>query len=360
MPKLLGLSVRCRLQFLFVRRSTRRGCTTFPYALEEGMQVSAPALAREVGIVRWGSERYGFSSTSEHIGDRVGEGLELVRPKPDLIVDDIIMSGTNCALKTVVRLKEEIKFINRRDTPIHYSSRPRVSILVRVLCISGEEPCVVSLSTDDDRQLRSIRLFGISKSFECFPDFWQLLLNNKIELPLRDTIPVDDDSARQRLLLALVEPQAFFHHGFQIGYHLLFRLLHSQTCRELCKVFVDCGNHSGDRWSSPDGAGTRVGYIHTDQHGRLRGIPQPSERRGRSRGVDQLVIDTAHLHVDLQGNIPEVLQLAFFLPEFGHLDADAGDLEIYVKKMFETVVDVFVAVGKNDQNHGGFFLGIAE
>jgi len=109
-PKLLGLSVRCRLQFLLIRRSTRRGGTTFPYALEEGMQVSAPALAREVGIVRWGSERYGFSSTSEHIGDRVGEGLELVRPKPDLIVDDIIMSGTNCALKTVVRLKEEIEF----------------------------------------------------------------------------------------------------------------------------------------------------------------------------------------------------------------------------------------------------------
>ena len=108
MPKPFGLSVRRQLLFHFIRRSTRRGRTTFPHALEEGMQVGAPAPARKIGIVRWGGEGDGFSGTSEHIGDRMGEGLEPVRPKTDLIADDIIVSRTNCALKAVMRLKEEI------------------------------------------------------------------------------------------------------------------------------------------------------------------------------------------------------------------------------------------------------------
>jgi len=39
----------------------------------------------------------------------VGESLELVRLEPDVIVNDVIVCRTNCALKTVVRLEEEIK-----------------------------------------------------------------------------------------------------------------------------------------------------------------------------------------------------------------------------------------------------------
>ena len=74
------------------------------------MQVRTSTFAGKIGIIRGSSERDGFRRTSEHIGDRMGESLESVRPKPDLVVDDIVVSRTNCALKTVVGLKEEIEF----------------------------------------------------------------------------------------------------------------------------------------------------------------------------------------------------------------------------------------------------------
>ena len=73
------------------------------------MQVRTSALAGKVSIIRGGGERYRFGSTSKHIRDGVGESLELVRLEPDFIVNDIIVSGADCALETVVRLKEEIE-----------------------------------------------------------------------------------------------------------------------------------------------------------------------------------------------------------------------------------------------------------
>jgi hypothetical protein len=74
------------------------------------VEVGTPTFARKIGIIRGGSERNGFCSASEHVRDRMGESLESVRPEPDLVVDDIIVSRTNCALKTVVCLKVEIVF----------------------------------------------------------------------------------------------------------------------------------------------------------------------------------------------------------------------------------------------------------
>lgn len=73
------------------------------------MQVRTPAFACKVSIVRWSGERDGFGGTGEHVRDRVGESLEQVRLESDLIVDDIVVGGTDCPLKTVVGLKEEIE-----------------------------------------------------------------------------------------------------------------------------------------------------------------------------------------------------------------------------------------------------------
>lgn len=80
---------------------------------------------------------------------------------------------------------------------------------------------MVPLSTDDDRQLRSIRLFDVSKGLECFDHSRKLFSNNCKELSLRDTVAVDDDSTWQRIFVFLIELQPFFHHELQIGYHLV-------------------------------------------------------------------------------------------------------------------------------------------
>lgn len=244
MPQLLCFPERSQLLFLLICGSTRRGPASLRYALKEFVQVSTSALARKVSIVRWSSIRDGFCGTSEHVGDRMSESLEPVCLEPDFIVNDVIVGRTNCALETVVRLKEEIEVcasfrsvdvdlfectltINCSDTPIHNGSWPRVSISISELGVGREEACVVPFSADDDRQFRSIRLFGISKGCECFDNIWKLFINDCIELPLRDTVAVDDDSAWQRLLLLLIERQPFFHHGLQIGYHLVDYQPHS-------------------------------------------------------------------------------------------------------------------------------------
>ena len=52
----------------------------------------------------------------------MSESLELVCPKPDLVVDDVIVGRTNCSLKTIMRLKEEIElcplFVSHHVNPV--------------------------------------------------------------------------------------------------------------------------------------------------------------------------------------------------------------------------------------------------
>ena len=80
---------------------------------------------------------------------------------------------------------------------------------------------MVPFSADQNRQLRSVYLFGSAESCEGLDDFWQLLINDHIELSLRNTITVDDDFARQSPLVLLIEFQPFLHHGLEICYHLV-------------------------------------------------------------------------------------------------------------------------------------------
>jgi len=80
---------------------------------------------------------------------------------------------------------------------------------------------MMSLSANNDRQLRPIRLFGGSEALEGFDHLRVLLINDGVELPLRDTIAVHDDSAWQRPLVFLIELKTFFHHDLQLGDHLV-------------------------------------------------------------------------------------------------------------------------------------------
>ena len=124
MPHPLRLPERSQFLFLLTRRTTRSSSTAIRYALQKRVQVRAPTFACKVSIVGWSSEGDSFGGTGEHVRDRVGESLEQVRLESDLIVDDVVMGGTDCALKTVVSLKEEIEICADRPS-ISRQSRPR-------------------------------------------------------------------------------------------------------------------------------------------------------------------------------------------------------------------------------------------
>ena len=112
-PQFLRLPERGQFLFPLTRRAA---CSspTFRNALQKRVQVRTPTFACKVSIVSWSGERDGFGGTGEHVRDRVGESLEQVRLESDLIVDDVIVGGANCALKTVVGLKEEIEICANR------------------------------------------------------------------------------------------------------------------------------------------------------------------------------------------------------------------------------------------------------
>ena len=109
MPHPLRLPERSQFLFLLTRRTARSGRTAIRYALQEGVQVRTPAFACKVSIVGRSSERDSFGGTSEHVRDCIGESLKQVRLESDFIVNNVIVGGTDCALKSVVGLKEEVK-----------------------------------------------------------------------------------------------------------------------------------------------------------------------------------------------------------------------------------------------------------
>ena len=110
MPQPLRLPVGSQLLFLLTCRSARGGPTGIRYALEERVQVRTSAFTRKISIVRWGGKGDGFSCTSEHVRDRVSEALEPVRLELVFVVNDVVVCGADCPLKTIVRLKEEVEF----------------------------------------------------------------------------------------------------------------------------------------------------------------------------------------------------------------------------------------------------------
>lgn len=109
MPQLFSVPVCSQLLFLLARRTARGSRTTIRYALQKSVQVRAPTFTCKISIVRRSSERDGLGRTGKHVRDRVGKSLESVRIEPDFIEDDVVVCGADCALKTVVRLKEEIE-----------------------------------------------------------------------------------------------------------------------------------------------------------------------------------------------------------------------------------------------------------
>ena len=113
MPHLFSLPICSHLLLLLTRRTARGSPATIRYALQKPMQVRAPTFACKIGIVRRSGERDGLGRTGKHVRDRVGKALEPIRIESEIIEDDVIVCGTDCALKTVVRLEEEIKFCAR-------------------------------------------------------------------------------------------------------------------------------------------------------------------------------------------------------------------------------------------------------
>lgn len=70
--------------------------------MEKLAQIASTPFAGDVGIVSRGHEAHSLRRARKHVAERVGEPLDLVRFEPNLIVDDIIVSGPSGALQPAV------------------------------------------------------------------------------------------------------------------------------------------------------------------------------------------------------------------------------------------------------------------
>lgn len=85
-------------------------------------------------------------------------------------------------------MQKEIKLVHRGHTTIDNSPRLGIAILGRVGNLRGEETSVVSLATDDDRELWVI----IGKFPESGLDGWHFLGDDNRELALQNRVSTQE------------------------------------------------------------------------------------------------------------------------------------------------------------------------
>lgn len=90
------------------------------------------------------------------------------------------MGWASCPLQTGVCLQVKVEIINSSNTPIHNSSRRRVSESVRLVLIRGIETGMVSFPHNNYADLWPI--FAISTLLARCTDQRELLLDHSLEL----------------------------------------------------------------------------------------------------------------------------------------------------------------------------------
>lgn len=106
--------------------------------------------------------------------------LQFVGFKIILVVNDIIMGRASCPLQTGVCLQVKVEIINSSDTPIHNSSRRRISESVRLVFIRGIETGVVPFPHNNNADLWPI--FIITALLARCTDQRELLPEHSLEL----------------------------------------------------------------------------------------------------------------------------------------------------------------------------------
>ena len=67
--------------------------------------VAPTPLASQVSVVRWRDEADSLGRTGEHVADRVGERLDGVSVETNLVVNNVVVSGTSRALEATMSYK---------------------------------------------------------------------------------------------------------------------------------------------------------------------------------------------------------------------------------------------------------------
>lgn len=122
-------------------------------------QVASSPVTDQVGVISWRTDADRLGGPSKEITKIVHQILDYVCRVPErwchpsnpknLVVNNIIMSGTRSPLECRVGLQEEIPVASLCHSAIHDGPILRIGRSVGVVLFGGIEPCVVALPDND-------------------------------------------------------------------------------------------------------------------------------------------------------------------------------------------------------------------
>lgn len=169
-----------------------RGMASFSTVMLFIHQMVPGAEGHQVSIVGWG--RYGHRARAAHIGvtQLVGQNLQLIRREAIVIPKHVVVRRTACPLDAGMTAQVEVKLSWMSDFRVYGCTCWNVPTLPNpLILVCTEEACMVALLHYDECDPWLIVLLQLDTSLS---DGQQLMMEDLLELALRNAISVEDDA----------------------------------------------------------------------------------------------------------------------------------------------------------------------
>ena len=148
------------------------------------MEVASPTLAGKISVVCGSSKADSLRGPSKGVANGICQALKVVRIQVHLVAKNVVVSWASRALQTAVSLEKKVILIDSSDTAVNDRARFRIPIVICAVGFRGIKPGVMSLATNDDGQLWTIRTLGRIKLPEGCPNLGNFVLDDNGELTL--------------------------------------------------------------------------------------------------------------------------------------------------------------------------------
>ena len=179
-PKFLGLFEHVFL--IYGTTGRRRIGIGEPH--KKFVEVAPPTLASKISVVCGSSKADSLRGPSKGVANGICQALKVVRIQVHLVADNIVVSWASRALQAAMSLEEKVILIDSSDTAVNDRARFRIPIMICAGWFRGIKPGVMSLATNDDGQLWTIRTLGRIKLPEGCPNLGNFVVDDNGELTL--------------------------------------------------------------------------------------------------------------------------------------------------------------------------------
>jgi len=215
--------------------------------------VISPAIGSQVGVIGRGDDRDGACAALIRIAQIVCHLLDFIGFEVVVVEQNKVMRWSRCSFETSMTQKEEVVLSRMADGRVNHSACRDVASLVTISLLDREEPRVVALLHDDERDPGRIVLVEFTTATSNRIDFHS---KHSLKLTLSNTIAIEDDRLRLDFVVELIElDQQLFEDLVQINDDLRAVLLRPHHRGVARRETIETANHCSDRWTTMIGWG---------------------------------------------------------------------------------------------------------